>query len=243
MHELAVVVPAYQEAPRIAAALEFLLATLRDDGFAPGVDTDVLVVSDGSRDGTPEIAARFADQGIRVHHYTPNRGKGNALRVGCGLVDAELVAFIDADMDLHPHGIRRLVDQLRATGADLVIGSKVHPDSNVAWPWLRRVQSHTYRLLVRSLFRLGVRDTQTGLKVFRSATVSPIVARVTTDGFAFDLEWLVRTNDAGLRIVEGPVELRNPSTTSTGLRAAADVFRETVRIARERRAGWPPPHR
>jgi dolichol-phosphate mannosyltransferase len=234
---LSVIVPAYREGPRLEASLTRLVAALGADARVDG--TEIVVVNDGSDDDTGEVARAFASAHphppVTVIDHAVNRGKGQALRTGTAAASGAELAFIDADMDLDPHGIAVLLAQLSAHDADIVVGSKIHPGSDVAWPLLRRVQSSVYRALVRALFHLPVRDTQTGLKVMRGDAVRPIVAATTTDGFAFDLDLLARANDSGQVIVEGPVTLLNHSASSTSARSALGVLRETVRLAIARR--------
>jgi glycosyltransferase involved in cell wall biosynthesis len=235
--QLSVVVPAFREGSRLDGSLRRLSDALRD---ADLLDTaEVIVVSDGSDDDTAAVARRFATAhpGQRVHviEEAVNRGKGYALRTGARAATGDHLVFIDADMDLDPHGIAHLLAQMEAEDADIVVGSKIHPRSNVAWPLARRVQSSGYRLLVRTLFELSVRDTQTGLKVMRRSRVAPILDEIDTDGFAFDLDLLVRANDAGAVVMEGPVTLLDHSASSTSVRSATKVLRETLRLAAARR--------
>jgi glycosyltransferase involved in cell wall biosynthesis len=168
-------------------------------------------------------------------HYEEQRGKGFALKYGFDNVrGADLVAFIDADMELHPDGIGRLVEILEAEHVDAVIGSKTHPDSIVSYPAFRRVQSNVFRGIVRALFRLDVTDTQTGLKVFRKPLLDDIMPLLQSTGFAFDLELLVYANDMGYRILEGPVDLDYRFSSTTGVPAVLDVLRDVAQIARRR---------
>jgi glycosyltransferase involved in cell wall biosynthesis len=233
---LSVIVPAYREASRLEASLTRLVAALAADDL---LDAEIIVVDDGSDDATGDVARTFASAHpqppVAVIVHTVNRGKGQALRTGTAAAVGAHVAFIDADMDLDPHGIAVLLAQLQAHDADIVVGSKIHPGSDVAWPMLRRVQSSAYRALVRLLFHLPVRDTQTGLKVMRRDALGPIVGATTTNGFAFDLDLLTRANDDGRVMVEGPVTLLNHSASSTSARSALGVLGETLRLARQRR--------
>lgn len=227
---LSVVVPAYREANTIVAAMERLLATLD----RCGCDYEVVLVSDGNTDGTEVEARRVESDRLRVLHYERNEGKGFAQSHGVAHAKGEFVAFIDADLDIHPSGIARYLEILQATKADAVVASKIHPESNVAYPWPRRAQSRVFRLLVELLFRLDVSDTQTGLKLFRRDVLDACLPFVHSSGFAFDLELLVLANDAGFKIVEGPVELDFQFSSTTGIEAVVDVMRDVVRTARRR---------
>lgn len=228
---LSVVVPAYQEGPRIYESLRTLLDSLE----LLRRDYEVIVVSDGNTDATVEEAGRHASHLVKILHYDENRGKGFALRHGVEHASGSVIAFIDADMELHPVGIGRLLRDLEEGGLDAVVGSKVHPESKVHYPAFRRFQSRVFRTLARLLFRLDIADTQTGLKVFRREPLEDVIRYAQSDGFAFDLELLVLVNDAGYRIAEGPIELAYQFSTTTGVTAVIDVLRDMARIAIRRR--------
>jgi glycosyltransferase involved in cell wall biosynthesis len=229
--ELSVVVPAYQEAGTITEAMTRLAKALLHTGRS----FEIIVVSDGSTDGTVHAARAAGIPELRVEHYAPNAGKGHALTVGVGLSRAEVVAFCDADLDLSPARLPELWELMELTGADAAVGSKVHPDSVVVYPRFRRFQSWVFRRLIQAVFDLDLSDTQTGLKVFRRGVLDEVLPKITTSGFAFDLELLVLANDAGYRVVEGPIDLDYDFTTTTGTRAAFDALRDVVRIAVLRR--------
>jgi glycosyltransferase involved in cell wall biosynthesis len=233
---LSVVVPAYREAEGIYDAIELLTSTL--DAF--GMPYAVIVVSDGNTDGTEKEAARHAHQAVRVIHYEPQRGKGFALRRGIGETCGDTVAYIDADMELHPAGLVPLI-RLVEDGADAAVGSKRHPDSQVSYPRFRRFQSQVYQGLIHRLFDLDVSDTQTGIKAFRGDLLRDTVASATSDGFAFDLELLAELRYRGALIVEGPVQLDYTFSTTTGVAAVFDVLHETSRIYLRLRKRHRPP--
>ncbi len=233
--QLSVVVPAYQEAGCIDAALRRLheAVTGRVDSY------EIIVVCDGCTDGTSTVARAVGLPGIRVIDYPVNRGKGHALVTGARAARGQLVAFFDGDLDLHPRSLVAMLDILVQTGVDIVVGSKVHADSVVTYPLARRVQSAGYRRLLRTCFSLDVGDTQTGAKLFERNVLDACLPGILTEGFAFDLEVLVRAHDLGFRIAEGPVDLDYQFDTSLPLYAALAVLRDTLQIARRRRR-WSP---
>src|SRR5207302_2291898 len=114
-----------------------------------------------------------------------------ALRHGVRESLGELVTFIDADMELDPAAIKSFIAVMQTSQCDVVVGSKRHPDSKVTYPPFRRFQSWAYQLLIRVLFDLNVRDTQTGLKLFRRQVLMDAVPLLAVKRFAFDLELLV----------------------------------------------------
>src|SRR2546422_3637289 len=150
--ELSVVVPAYREGARIHRNLTRLVSEL--DKL--NVTYEIVVVSDGNIDGTASEARRVQSKAIRVFSYPMNIGKGFALSCGVDQSAGDLVTFIDADMELDPATIGRFIQIMKAEGCDAVIGSKRHPESQVAYPSFRRLQSAAYQMLIRILFNLNV---------------------------------------------------------------------------------------
>jgi glycosyltransferase involved in cell wall biosynthesis len=202
--KLSVIVPAYREARHIHDNLGKLLLEL--DGL--GRTYEVIVVSDGNTDATAREAERVVSPHIKVIEYNRNMGKGYALRCGVAHSSGELVTFIDADMELDPRYIKPFLAVMDGFDCDAVIGSKRHPMSNVHYPFFRRFQSGIYQLLIRMLFHLKVRDTQTGLKLFKRRVLADVVPLLAIKRFAFDLELLVVARSLGYRkVMEAPVDL------------------------------------
>jgi glycosyltransferase involved in cell wall biosynthesis len=225
--KLSVVVPAYKEGPRIYRNLKRLLAELD----LIGQEYEVILVSDGNTDDTVTEANRVGSDRVRVLAYTVNMGKGFALKYGVQQARGDLVTFIDADMELDPSAIRTFMTILQSKSVDVVIGSKLHPDSQVHYPAFRRLQSLGYRALVRLLFSLTVRDTQTGLKLFRRQVLQDVVPLLAVKRFAFDLELLVVAHHLGYRrIDEAPVRLDYKFESTITPRAVFAILWDTAAI-------------
>ncbi len=225
--ELSVVVPAYREGKRIFANLTRLLSELEK----LGVTYEVVLVSDGNTDATVREALRVKSPAVRVFHYPMNVGKGFALSCGVDQSAGALVTFIDADMELDPANIRGFIELMQANDCDAVIGSKRHPLSKVAYPKFRRLQSAIYQLAVRLLFNLDVRDTQTGLKLFRRQVLQEALPLLAIKKFAFDLELLVVARQLGYRkILEAPISLDYQFETTVNLGSAWRVLWDTAAI-------------
>ena len=225
--ELSVVVPAYREGRRIHDNLQRLVGELDKLNVA----YEVVVVSDGNTDATVREAERLGSPAVRVFRYPMNIGKGFALSCGVDQSIGDLVTFIDADMELDPANIRVFIDLMRSSGCDAVIGSKRHPMSQVEYPAFRRFQSAVYQLLVRILFNLNVRDTQTGLKLFRKQVLADALPLLAIKRFAFDLELLVVAHHLGYRkICEAPISLNYQFESTVNLRSAFDVLWDTAAI-------------
>src|SRR5207248_611183 len=225
--ELSVVVPAYREGKRIFGNITRLVGEL--DKL--GVPYEVVVVSDGNTDATVSEAKRIESRAVRVFHYPMNIGKGFALSCGVDQSVGDLVTFIDADMELDPANIAVFIDTMQSSGCDAVIGSKRHPQSKVAYPRFRRIQSAVYQLLVRMLFHLNVRDTQTGLKLFRRQVLKEALPLLAIKRFAFDLELLVVANHLGYRhFCEAPIRLNYQFESTVNLGSAWNVLWDTAAI-------------
>jgi dolichol-phosphate mannosyltransferase len=199
-----VVVPTYNEAENLA----WIIGRLRE--AQPGVD--VLVVDDGSPDGTGRIADELAaaDPQLRVLHRGEKAGLGAAYRAGFRVaLDAgyDVIGEMDADGSHQPEQLSRLVDALR-DGADLVIGSRwVRGGSIVNWPRSREALSRGGNLYVRLLLGMPVRDATAGFRLFRRATLEKIdIDQVTSTGYVFQTDMAYRTLQAGLKVVEVPIE-------------------------------------
>lgn len=201
--KLSVLMPAHDEGSgiynNIGETLKFLQET--------GRDFEIIVVDDGSSDNTYEEAARFAASTscVKLLRNSTNLGKGSALREGFKLSEGERVVFIDADLDLHPSQLQLFFDYMERERADVVIGSKRHPDSKLFYPVHRKIVSAVYFFLVKLLFRLPIHDTQTGLKLFRREVLEKVFPHMLVKKFAFDLELLVLAHKYGFSIAEAPV--------------------------------------
>jgi glycosyltransferase involved in cell wall biosynthesis len=215
------------EAESLKESGKRLISVLEDSS----IDFELIYVNDGSPDNSQEIAQSIAsnDGRVRVVSYYPNRGKGAALLEGFKHTNAGIVAFFDGDLDIHPNCLPHMFDLVRHENCDVVIGSKTHKDSTVVYPTIRRFQSIVFRGLVSLLFKIQVTDTQTGAKVFRREVLEVTLPHVTTNGFAHDLELMVRIHKLKIKLKEVPVTINFQFSSSvsvtTGLRALQDIWR------------------
>ncbi len=204
--KVSVIIPAYNEGSIIKMSLEETVKTFEDFGC----DYEIILMDDGSSDNTLAEALKVAERcpKVKVKRNLENFGKGRALKKAIRYVSGEYVVFLDADLDLHPGQLQTLFDILKLDDVDVVIGSKLHPNSIVEYPFSRRVISFIYYCIIKILFGLPVRDTQTGLKVFKAEVLRRVLPKILVKKFALDLEILANAHRLGYKIAEAPIVLR-----------------------------------
>lgn len=200
---VSVIIPAYNEGAFISSSLEEIVRTF--DEF--GCDYEVIVIDDGSTDNTLSQTLKFSEkrQNVKVKRNMENYGKGRALKKAFRYTTGEYVVFLDADLDLHPAQVSVLFDVMKLDGADVVIGSKLHPNSIVEYPFSRKIISFIYFLIIKLLFGLPIHDTQTGIKVFKAKVLREVFPKIIVKKFAFDLELLANVQRLKYKIAEAPV--------------------------------------
>ena len=233
---LSVVVPAYREAAAIAATIERIRAELSPVAEAGGLE--VVVVDDGSGDGTAEAAHQGgADQVIEL---PANQGKGAAVRAGMLAATGRTRAFTDADLSYGPAQIVRLLDQVEA-GFQVVVGNRYHERSTtlVAAGTLRQIGGRVINLATRAVLAEAHDDTQCGLKAFEGGVAEVIFSHTRIDGFAFDVEVLHLVERYHVTLAEVEVEVVNSDTSTVRVaRDALALLADLVRIRRGSKAGW-----
>ena len=225
---LSIVIPAFNEEARLAPTVRGAVGLVRSRGVAG----EVIVVDDGSRDGTSALVQRLAAElpGVRLVRLAANHGKGYAVRSGVLNATGELVLFADADGATPWDQLARL-EAAVAAGADVAIGSRAlhSADTRVQARWYRRAMGRTFHRLVELLTVRGFRDTQCGFKLFRGPVAQDLFARMRMDGFIFDVEVLLMAQRGGHRVAEVPVNwVHQPgsrvSLVRDSLRMARDLF-------------------
>lgn len=224
---LSIVIPAFNEAPRIRQTLDELVA------FVPRVvpKYEIRVVDDGSEDETRSIVEDVARANERVVLQSePHRGKGAAVRAGLLAAPGELRFMCDADLSMPVTEIPRFLGVVPEQG-DIAIGSREGIGAKrVGEPFHRHLLGRVFNGVVKSSVLPGVEDSQCGFKLFTAAAARTIFPKVSLDGWAFDIEALLIARVSGLRIVEIPIEwhYREHSKVSTirdPLRMLRDVYR------------------
>jgi glycosyltransferase involved in cell wall biosynthesis len=222
--------PAYNEEGNVEAMVKDALATLP----LLSDDIEVIVVDDGSKDRTPEIADRLAaeDPRVRVVHHPKNRGYGGAVRSGLEASRKDFILFTDGDRQFRLEDAPKLVDAL--DGVDMAIGYRlVRRD-----PWRRVFTAWVYKQLIRLLFQSGIRDMDCAFKLFRRDVFTRVpLGTVRSDGAFFTAELLLTMRRAGVRLREvgiphypRTVGQNTGASVKVTLRAIRDLLRLRLRL-------------
>jgi dolichyl-phosphate beta-glucosyltransferase len=227
--DLSIVIPAYNEESRIAATIRDIVAFCRGRSGS----FEVILVDDGSRDGTISVAWTLLKEfpEVRLIRLAANHGKGYAVRTGVVNALGRNVLFADADGATPMAEIERLEAAL-ANGAHVAIGSRAlaAEGTQVKAKFYRHVIGRTFHKLVEWLADAGVKDTQCGFKLFRFEVAQDLFSRMRMNGFSFDVELLVMARKLGYQIAEVPVNWTHQPGSKVRLAGdsvamAVDLFR------------------
>lgn len=219
---LSVVLPAYDEANRIGASVERVLDHLARQSHA----SELIVVSDGSCDGTAEVARRAGGDRVRVLELARNRGKGFAVRSGVLASRGEHVLFSDVDLSTPIETVERCL-ALHDRGCDAVFASRALAASEipVRQAWWRQSMGRVFNGIARRIAQVDMDDTQCGFKSFRRDAARAIFERARIDRYAFDVEVLWIARRLGLRVEELPVRwVNDPHSKVHPLRDSARML-------------------
>jgi len=202
--KISVIMPAFNEGDVIEKNVYETIKTF--ESFK--VKYEIIVIDDGSSDDTLKklklLEDKFPDI-VKVSRNMKNYGKGRALKKGFRFAAGDYVVFLDSDIDLHPAQLETFFNIMKLDNSDVVIGSKRHPNSVLNYTLQRRIISSIYFFFIKILFGLPIRDTQTGLKLFKHSVLKEVFPKVVINSFAFDLEILAYAHRLGYKIAEAPV--------------------------------------
>lgn len=211
---LSIVIPAYKEAEKIGADIRAASEFLRGNSIAG----EIIVVDDGSADGTAEAAASFESEypELLVLSYERNRGKGHALALGMLRARGDIVMFADSGLCV-PYEIATIgIKMLELDMCDIANGSRrMRGSIRKSQPLYRRAGSLVYRGVVHALMGVPryIADTQCGFKLYKRDVARRLFSEAITDGFMFDVEIILRALKHGYRILEFPVIWSNDADT------------------------------
>jgi dolichyl-phosphate beta-glucosyltransferase len=233
--ELSIIIPAYNEEKRIGPTLDHIRTHFASRPSGLGLnDIEVIVVDDGSVDGTARVVQNFSSEitSLRLVPNGGNRGKGYSVRHGMQEARGRIAAFMDADLSFSMEEVEKLLVAITA-GNDVAIGSRsmdpslaeMHP------PRIRQIAGKVFNNLVRRLFGLPFRDTQCGLKAFVHERCRTIFEQQRVEGFGFDPEILFLARQRGLKTAEVPVRCsHDPASKVRILRDSVLMFWDLVYI-------------
>ncbi|MGH7144140.1 MAG: glycosyltransferase [Planctomycetota bacterium] len=227
-HDLTVLVPAFNEAKRIRGTL----AGLKEYLDRWGIDYRVVVVDDGSSDGTKEVAAEFGSK-FSTLVQPRNMGKGAAVRAGMLQATGRVVSFTDADLPYDLDALKQAYEWIRGRQCDTVFGARdiAGSEYRAHRKLSRKIASFVFMKLMRLLISKEVTDTQCGLKAFSRSAAFEIFARTTVNGFAFDAEVVFISRRLGLSFRRIPVILINEYASTLSLsRHALPMLLDVLRV-------------
>ncbi|MFH1037173.1 MAG: dolichyl-phosphate beta-glucosyltransferase [PVC group bacterium] len=227
---ISIIIPAYNEEPRLVSTLQRMYDYLRRQPYG----YELIVVSDGSRDGTVRVARQWApaDCPLEVIDRRENRGKGYTVREGAARAQGEYILFSDADLSTPIEELDNFLPLFQES-FEIVIGSRSLKDSEIVihQPFYREWMGRIFNRMVRVLAVPGIIDTQCGFKCFSRRAVEEIFPRCLVEGFAFDVEILFLARQLSLSVKELPVRWLNaPGSSISPVRDSLRMFKDICRI-------------
>ena len=206
---LSVIIPVYNEAGTVGQVIE----KVRSVSLGAGIDKEIIVVNDGSSDGTREsLGAWEKVEGVRVHHSPVNLGKGSSVRIGFSFAKGDLVIIQDADLELDPNDYHRLIAPIIEGRADVVFGSRFLGD-NPRGKLTFYVANRSLAVITNALFGASLSDIETCYKVFRRDVLPTLKLRASR--FEIEPEITSQVLKRGHRLLEVPISY-SPRTHAEG---------------------------
>ncbi len=224
--KVSLVIPMYNEMSIVQDAVT-TFSTYMKKTFE---DFELIFVDDGSSDGCGDVVLKAAEEDprIRLCRYTPNRGKGYAVRTGVLAAEGDLILFTDCDNAYGTDAVGKLADTLVQTKADIVVGSRnLSKDGYEGYTPIRKLASKTYIKVIALAGGFKLSDSQCGIKGFRRDIAKKIFSNCEVDRFAFDLEVIMIATKIGAKIAEMPVKIINHRESTV------HIVRDSVKMLRD----------
>ncbi len=228
---LSIIIPAFNEAKRITPTIHEIRKVLESTEHR----YEIIVVDDASQDGTIQVISTLQQDipSLSLEVLSKNLGKGGALKHGVSKAHGDIIITIDADGSTPFAQYQKLLDVYQQTSADIAIGSRHLPASQIVikQPWYRVLISRVANVLIRMLLLPGIKDTQCGFKLFNANVAKQLYAQSHVQGFGIDMEILYLAKLHEYRIAEVPVTwLNSQDSTLRPIRSTLRTFRELLHI-------------
>ncbi|MEK7522171.1 MAG: glycosyltransferase family 2 protein [Patescibacteria group bacterium] len=229
-HFLSLIIPVYKQERTIVKDVKQIKQVLDSIRY----DHEIIVVFDGVADQSYKKVKQANIPKVKTISYLKNQGKSHAIQLGMKKAVGDYVMFIDSGMEIDPNSISMLLEHMEWYNADVIVGSKRHPASQVNYVASRKLLSEGYYFVVKFLFGIKVRDTQAGIKIFKKKVLEKILPRMVGKKFTGDLEMLVIADTLGFkRIYEAPIKLDYTlagfSSAST-IKSIFNIMKDTLAI-------------
>ena len=226
---LSIIIPAYNEETRLPATLEAIEGYLNSKSFP----AEILIIDDGSKDGTLGVVEAFKHRlPLQLLVNKQNRGKGFSIRRGMIEAQGAWRLFSDADLSTPIEDLEKFWPATKE-GFEVVIGSRALPESEIQirQSWHRELMGRCFNMIIRCLGLSGIRDTQCGFKLFSARAANQIFPKIQLEGFAFDVDVLLRAQRAELKIKEIPVKwINSPDSRVNILRDSLRMLKDVIRL-------------
>lgn len=229
-HFLSLIIPVYKQEKTIVKDVRQIKRILDLIRY----DHEIIVVFDGKVDNSYKKVKQANIDKVKTICYMKNQGKSHAIQVGMKAAIGDYVMFIDSGMEIDPNSISMLLEHMEWYNADIIVGSKRHPASQIKYALSRKILSNGYYFLTKLLFGLTVRDTQAGIKIYKKDVINKVLPKLIEKKFAGDLEILVVAKSLGFnRIYEAPIKLDytlGSVTSAATIRSILGILTDTFAI-------------
>lgn len=228
---LSIVIPAFNEEQRLPLCLEKTIRYVKDQSY----ETEVIVVCDGCTDKTPSIARSFTKpyDKLRVIEYSPNRGKGYAVKRGVLEAKGDIILFMDADHSVPIETVSSFIARIE-NGYDIVMGARHLKDTVIVQHqmFLRELAGKAFGRLQKFILKIPYYDTQCGFKLFTKKAADFLFPKIKYECSYFDAELIYIAHNSGFKIIEMPVEWTHDGVTTmpVGFKRTIDLLQKLLRL-------------